>query len=425
MGRGVALVGHARAVRGLGERWIRELGDGGGGDGGDFVCSPAGLWLALGAVAAGARGETAEELRGLLGVAGEQAAEAVTGVARELAVSDALGVATRVWSRVPVYRAYREALPDIGFGHLGKDGQDEIDAWVKEATGGQIEKLPVRIQQDTLLALVNALALKARWQTPFESRITRDAPFTDATGAVHEVPTMHRQLRPGDAWTAGTATVVELRCEADAARVRFVLGAPGAGAADVLPAAWAPREACRPVDAEVVSLALPRLTLRTTVDVTPQLPALGIHRATSPAADFSGLSPEPLAISQVVQEAVIKVAELGVEAAAVTVIPLRAGSAYRPQRAVRIAYDRPFGIVVLDGTGEVPLFAAWQATAPAGEPTPPGTPGYEGLLPPPFPPVPHPPVPPPPGPPRGVSPAPGPGGIRRTPAPPPSAPPSR
>ncbi|MFD7444500.1 serpin family protein [Streptomyces sp. NPDC059909] len=416
------LVGHAPAVRELGERWVRLLERG---DDEDFVCSPAGLWLALGAVAAGARGGTAAELRELLGVAGEEAAAAVTGAARAIAGTDSVAVATRVWSRVPVYRAYREALPDIGFGHLGQEGQDEIDAWVKEATGGQIEKLPVRIQADTLLALVNALALKAGWATPFESHSTRLAPFTDAAGAVHRVPTMHRPLRPGEAWTAGTVTVVELSCApapggGAPARVRFVLGAPGAGPADVLPEAWAPREVCRPVDAEVVSLALPRLALRTTVDVTPQLPALGIHEATSPAADFSGLSPEELGISHVVQEAVIKVAELGVEAAAVTVVLARPGSGPpRPQRVLRIAYDRPFGIVVLDGTGEVPLFAAWQATAPAGEPIA-GAAGHEGLLPPPFPPV-----PPPPGPPPGVSPAPGPGGIRRSPAAPPSGPPSR
>ncbi|MFE7772573.1 serpin family protein [Streptomyces sp. NPDC057445] len=404
-------------MRELGERWFRLLGDG---EDEDFVCSPAGLWLALGAVAAGARGGTAAELRALLGVSGEEAAGAVTGAARAIAGTDAVAVATRVWSRVPVYRAYREALPDVGFGQLDPD---EIDAWVKEATGGQIEKLPVTIQDDTLLALVNALALKARWGTPFASHLTRLAPFTDAAGTVHQVPTMHRQLSRSEAWTVGTATVVELCCAAEPgsgapARVRFVLGAPGAGPAEVLPAAWAPLHACGPLDADVVSLALPRLELRTTVDVTPQLPAFGVLRATSPDADFSGLSPEPLAISKVVQETVIKVAELGVEAAAVTVVLARPGGAPRPQRTVRLAFDRPFGVVVLDGSGEVPLFAAWQANAPAGEPIP-GTAGQQGLLPPPWPPV-----PPPPGPARGFSPAPAPGGTRRSPSHPPSAPPS-
>ncbi|AWI28333.1 serine protease [Streptomyces tirandamycinicus] len=354
-----------RAVRAVGERWLREFA----GEG-DFVCSPAGLWLALGAVAAGARGGTAEELRALLGAAGDDAARAVTSMARELDGTDALAVATRVWSKVPVHRTYREALPGVGFGRLG-DGQDDIDAWVREATGGLIGGLPVPVPPDTLLALVNVLALKARWETPFPGHLTVPAPFTDASGTVHRVPTMHRRLAPGDAWTAGRAQVAQLRCEGGSgAVVRLVLGAPGAGPAEVLPAAWAPHETCTPVGAEAVDLAVPRLALRTTTDVTPQLPALGVRQATTALADFSGLSPEPLAISMVVQEAVLKVAELGVEAAAATAVLTRAGGAPRPVRALRLAYDRPFGIVVLDASGRLPLFAAWQSTAPAGGPAP-------------------------------------------------------
>ncbi|MEV0963135.1 serpin family protein [Streptomyces sp. NPDC049910] len=358
--------GHAEAVQAVGERWLRQF------DGrGDFVCSPAGLWLALGAVAAGARGGTAGELRALLGAAGEDAAAAVTSAARELAGTDALAVATRVWSRVPVNRAYREALPGIGFGRLG-DGRDDIDAWVREATGGLIGELPVPVPSDTLLALVSVLALKGRWETPFPGHLTVPAPFTDASGTVHRVPTMHRRLAPGDAWTAGPAQVAQLRCEGGAAgaSVRLVLGSPGAGPAEVLPAAWAPREACAPVDAEAVDLAVPRLALRTTTDVTPRLPALGVRQATTAVADFSGLSPEPLAISMVVQEAVLRIAELGVEAAAATAVLTRAGGAPRPVRSLRLAYDRPFGIVVLDASGRLPLFAAWQSTAPAGDPAP-------------------------------------------------------
>lgn len=366
MGQETGLTTYARATQTLAERWLRVRGEGErGGVDGDFVCSPAGLWLALGAVTAGARGETAGELEALLRLDGEtDVAEAVTDSARALARTGQLGVATRVWSRVPVYRAYREALPDIAFGHMDPA---EIDAWVGEATGGLIEKLPVDIDEGTLLALVNVLALKARWYSPFEAMATAARPFTDAAGSVHDVPTMHQRLGAGSGWTVDGAHVVELRCEGgkSAVRVRFVLGEEGARAADVLPAAWAPESRRAPIDTEMIALALPRLELRTTMEITPQLAALGVTYATSDAADFSGLSPERLKIEKVVQEAVVKVAELGVEAAAVTVIAMRAGSA-RPPRVVPVAFDRPFGVVVLDGTGEVPLFTAWQASAPRG-----------------------------------------------------------
>lgn len=146
------------------------------------------------------------------------------------------------------------------------------------------------------------------------------------------VPTMRQSLPSPAGWTVNGAQVVELRCEGgeSAVRVRFVLGEEGARAADVLPAAWVPDQDRTALDAEVIGLELPRLELRTLTDVTPHLAAFGISYATSPDADFSGLSPEPLAIDQVVQEAVVKVAELGVEAAAVTAIAMRAAGAPAP-----------------------------------------------------------------------------------------------
>ncbi|MGV9883349.1 serpin family protein [Streptomyces sp. NPDC003006] len=371
-------------VQGFAERWLPEMARmGEGADGaGDFVCSPAGMWLALAAVAAGAGAETADELRGLLGVAGADAARAVTDGAGVLAGTDAVGVATRVWSRVPVYREYREALPGIGFGAMDVHGAEGADAWVREATGGMIERLPVSVTPGTLLLVVNVLALKGCWEVPFEGAGTRDAAFTDVAGVVHRVPTMHRSVALGDAWVvdgggapgsggagSGGARVVEMRCVARGGRppvrVRFVLGEPGAGPAAVLPLGWAPRERRSSLDAEQVLVALPRLSLRTRTDATGQLAALGVRRAVSDAADFSGMSPERLAISQVVQEAVVKVAEEGVEAAAVTAVPMRPGAG-RLRRVERVAFERPFGVVVLDGAGEVPLFAAWQAGAPGG-----------------------------------------------------------
>ncbi|MEU0759188.1 serpin family protein [Streptomyces microflavus] len=382
----------ARAVQHLADRWIRDaLATGKPAQGGSFVCSPAGLWLALAAVAAGARGGTARELRALLGTADREAASVVTAAARELALTGALGVATRVWTRVPVADAYREALPDVRF-----DAMDPAaaDAWVREATGGLIGQLPLEITDGTLLALVNVLALKARWERPFDASRTRDLPFTDASGATRPVPTMAKNVPLADVWAVDGTYVVELRCTGEqggtgepggagrpgsagvpgsaegpgggGARVRFVLGEPGAGAGRVLPAGWADRAAGAPPAADRATIALPRLTLRTRIAVTGQLPALGIRLATSDAADFSGLSPEPLTISDVVQEAVLKVAEEGVEAAAVTVVAMRAaGAAPPPQRVLHLAFDRPFGIVVLPADSDVPLFTAWQADTPA------------------------------------------------------------
>ncbi|CAM5373360.1 hypothetical protein GCM10010329_15200 [Streptomyces spiroverticillatus] len=362
--------GHTDIGR-LTERWLDVVasGPGGGLGDGDFVRSPAGLWLALGVVAAGAGGETAEELEALLGVSGKEAAGAVGAVARALEGTDALEVATCVWSRVPLYRAFKEALPQIALGNLD---QAAIDAWVREATGGMIEELPVRLGDDTLLAVVNALALKAPWRYPFEESDTDVRDFTDAAGVRHEVMVMHQEVSLADVWDVGATRVVELRTRSERGgapvRVRFLLGEEGAGPREVLPAGWAGQAARVPLAADAVSIALPRMELRTTDEVTDRLAELGVHRATGEDADFSGMSPEPLAVSRVVQEALLKVREEGVEAAAVTAV-LMAPAGAAPPRRIRmewVRFDRPFGVVVLDGAGELPLFIAWQEGAPKG-----------------------------------------------------------
>src|SRR5947208_7425851 len=113
----MALTSHAGPVRELSGRWLESVAADQAvhAAGGDLACSPTGLWLALAAVATGARGATAEELRALLGVAGDEAAQAVTDAARALALTDALAVATGVWARVPLHARLRAALPDVGF----------------------------------------------------------------------------------------------------------------------------------------------------------------------------------------------------------------------------------------------------------------------------------------------------------------------
>jgi serine protease inhibitor len=363
-----ALTAHAGAIQELACRWLPIVAGGSGERGGDFACSPAGLWLALAAAAAGAGGETAEELRKLLGTAGPEAAGAVTQAARAVAGTDAVAVATGVWACTPVYRAFRESLPDIGFGQLDPADLSAVDDWVREATGGLIERLPAEPGPETLLLLVNAIALRARWAEPFEPHATHHRPFTDAAGGRESVPTMWKRVPLADAWTVGASHVVELRCRADGgkpgARVRFVLGDPGREAGAVLADAWAAPALRGPVDAEEVEISLPRLSLRTRLEVTDHLAALGIARSASDAADFSVMSPELLKIGAVVQEAVLRVAEKGVEAAAATVVEMLAGGAAPVRRVERIRFDRPFGIVVLDAAGEVPLFTAWQAAVP-------------------------------------------------------------
>lgn len=371
-----------QGIRELARDWLAVVGA----PDRDFVVSPVGLWLALAAVASGARGETAGELRGLLGVDGQGAAEAVTAVGRRLSDGSGVAVATGVWSTLPILDTFKRGLPDVSFGvlpgavwmalpdevfgatddmslgDLPTDAQAELDAWVRRATGGRIGSLPLVLDGSEDLVLLNALALKAAWATPFAARLTRDEPFTGADGVTRPVPTMRQRVPAAQVWYVDGVTVVELPCAGTGAlRVRCVLGPEGAGPAEVLPAAWAGPEDRQPLAADAADLTLPRFTLRTTTDAHAHLAALGVTRAVRPGADFSGISAADLFVAKVAQGALVEIAEEGVEAAAVTAVTMPRSAAPPRVTVERIAFDRPFGLAVLAGADDLPLFTGWRS----------------------------------------------------------------
>ncbi|MDV5145284.1 serpin family protein [Streptomyces sp. SBC-4] len=321
----------------------------------------------------------------------------MTEAGRWLGGTDGVAVATGVWSTKPVLDSFRRRLPGVGFGvlpgaawfalpdavfgatddmSLGEipDAQEELDAWVRGATGGRIPGLPLDLDGSEDLVLLNALALKASWLTAFPTHLTRDEPFTDGDGDTRPVPTMRQRIPAGWVWYVDGVTVVELPCAGGGAeggaggtRVRFVLGqeGDGDGPGDVLPAGWAGGAERTALAADSVDLALPRFTLRAKTDVRPHLDALGVRLALRPEADFSGISAADMYIDKVLQTALVEVAEEGVEAAAVTQVTMtRSAAAPRPTVVERIAFDRPFGVVVLDAAGQVPLFVGWRRSAP-------------------------------------------------------------
>lgn len=367
-----ALREHAGTVRELASRWLDSMLSDPvvRGAGGDVVCSPAGLWLALAALATGAEGDTAEELADLVGVAWRESAPVVTAVARDLAATDSLAVATGVWSRTPVRDEFRSALPDIQCGPFVDAAG--VDAWLAHASGRLIETIGLDDHPRPGVVLVNALALKVRWRAEFDAADTLDRPFHAADDTHAHVPMMARDVPAADVWTIagrdGDVTVVELACAGEApAVVRFALGPHDAPPASVITAAWAPRDTGKPWDGDEVTFRVPRLELRTRLDVVPHLVDLGVKHALDRTADFQGLTEVPAHLERVVQESLLRVAEQGVEAAAVTTIRLTMDVAQEPPRR-QVCFDRPFACVVMDASGYVPLFAAYQATTPRDAP---------------------------------------------------------
>ncbi|GAB3898373.1 hypothetical protein GCM10029964_082660 [Kibdelosporangium lantanae] len=107
------------------------------------------------------------------------------------------------------------------------------------------------------------------------------------------------------------------------------------------------------IQPEYISIAMPRFTTKSTLDLNEPLKALGMATAFN-GADFSGITTdEPLAIQTVQHETFVQVDEHGTVAAAASGVGMKATSA--PQQRSMVV-DRPFLFVVTDTATGAQLF---------------------------------------------------------------------
>jgi serpin B len=358
----------AAAVNAFGLDLYRAMATGTG----NAVVSPASVALALAMARAGAEGETAAEMDAVLrrfgadDVAAWPAAldAALAGRTRTLDGPDGtpvdvtLRIANAPFAQrgMPLEAAYLEALGArfgaglrlVDYIAATEEARARINAWVDEQTEQRIPELlaPGTITTDTRLTLVNAIYLKAPWQTPFTEEATAPAPFTRPDGSRVDVPTMatgeHLPFATGAGWRAvelpylGGELAMTVIVPDDLAAFEAGLDAAGL---DAIIGALADQQ---------VELFLPRFGIETKASLADALRALGMPLAFDPqSADFSGITAaETLFIGDVIHQANIDVDEEGTEAAAATAVVMRAGSA--PAEPVTLRVDRPFLFALRD-----------------------------------------------------------------------------
>jgi serine protease inhibitor len=329
------------------------------------VTSPVSAAALLAMVLAGAGGETAAEMAGVLHL--DDARDVRVGaLLRELADTDdvTLSVANALWAQdgYPFEEDYLAFARD-SFGATVEDADlgspdtaAEIDAWVREQTEDRIDGIAADLglpNPDAVLVLLNAVYFLGLWTTPFDPDDTRDGGFRLAGGTTATVPFMHltsqyvpivaregyRMLRlpygederygmeillPDDG-----VTLPQLLASLDAAEWSAAVGAMADQKAD--------------------ELALPRFELEWSAELNGPLRALGMPSAFG-GGDFRPMSPENPYLDVVVQKTYIRVDEAGTEAAAVT------GGVMEESAGESIRVDRPFAFTISDSQTGTILF---------------------------------------------------------------------
>jgi serpin B len=243
---------------------------------------------------------------------------------------------------------YGPVLREVDFMPDPDSVAHEINDFVAEATNDQIVDLIAdgTIKPETVLALVNALYLKASWLETFDDSATTNQSFTLLDNTTVEVALMNgssSSSASGDGWVAATKSYVG-----------------GLTAQFILPDEIATNLATVVSDFEQnrtsgAALSVPRFETRTSTELTPALNALGL---TAPYSNggLLGIANDPrLVVDQVIHESFVAMDEEGTEAAAATVVVMVAvsGPVLPP---VPVVLDRPFLYRIIDETSGATLF---------------------------------------------------------------------
>ena len=252
-----------------------------------------------------------------------------------------------------VARHYGPVLHAVDFAADPNTVAEEINRFVAEATKDRITDVVGEdvLSTDTVLALVNALYLKASWLEVFDKARTKDAPFTRLDGSKVTIPLMDGSSdssAKGEGWVAATKSYVS------GLSAQFILPDEGrfdAVAADI---------------ANIVSqfdelrssgsrLAVPRFETRFATELKEALNALGLT-AMYDEGNLLGIADDrKLVVDKAIHETFVAMDEEGTEAAAATVITVTAtGAPSRPSAPVVL--DRPFLFRIFDAQTNATLF---------------------------------------------------------------------
>ncbi|XP_068960308.1 alpha-1-antichymotrypsin-like isoform X1 [Petaurus breviceps papuanus] len=220
----------------------------------------------------------------------------------------------------------------------------QINDYVKRQTQGKIEKLFDRLDEDTLMILVNYIFFKAKWQTPFNSLCTRKRKFFVSKDQTVEIPMMHQ-----DEFYTGVfqdeelfCTVVELKYIGDATAL-FIL--PEENKMKNVEDALSPevlKKWKNSVQIREINLFLPKFSISSSYDLEEILPKMGMEEVFTSEANLSGITGQNnLKVSKVVHKAVLDVDEAGTEGAAVAAVKPKEYSLSGLSPPI-INFDRPF-----------------------------------------------------------------------------------
>lgn len=327
--------------------------------------SPYSVSIALQMLCNGAAGKTRTEIQGALNTENLPQNE-LNGFYKELNGSltsgsnVVLNLANSIWVNrgfelKPGFVTTNEAffgamLASVNF--ETPESAETINRWATESTRGKISGVvSFPFPANTEMILANAIYFKGEWAEPFDEHLTQKRFFYLKGGTIKQTPMMSRRgtfrYAEGDGFQA-----VQLPYAGDRLQMILFLPATNSSPAKLLAGFngknWSDEIAPRFSSREGV-VTFPKFKLSCQLLLNHPLGSLGMKEAFIPGtANFSGMSGDPLFVGEVLQKSFVDVNEQGTEAAAVTIVQVRASVVMQRPKPFEMIMDHPFFFVICD-----------------------------------------------------------------------------
>ncbi|MDE6726050.1 MAG: serpin family protein [Ruminiclostridium sp.] len=340
----------------------------------NVLISPLSAAMALSLTANGADGETLAEMEKLLG--GDITVDQLNKYLYSCLDSFRSGygfklkIANSVWIKndpdLKVEKDFLQNAVDYYDSEVYSENFDgktvsAVNNWVKANTDGMIPKIIDKIEEDTVMYLINALAFDAEWETIYKDNHVNTGTFTNSNGEKQSVKMM--------------SSTEYVYLEDDNA-VGFMKGYKGGKYSF---AALLPNENISVKDyiggldfeslhktlsepeSYVVRTEMPKFSFDFGVSLNDSLKAMGMPSAfNSENADFSKMAQykdKNIYISDVIHKTFISVDEKGTKAGAATLVSMDAtGAAGTMEDPKIVILDRPFVFMIIDKETSLPIF---------------------------------------------------------------------
>ena len=201
----------------------------------------------------------------------------------------------------------------------------QMNNWIESKTNGLIKNMVGKLDDNTVMLLINAIYFKGKWKSQFNSGNTIQESFTKPGGATSDVPMM-KQTSNFKSYSGNGFVLAEFPYGQGNFVMDVILPNDNNGTGSIIPliSYSSFKEWLNKMSEHKTNLTFPRFKYGYKKQLKDILSAMGMGIAFNDNADFSNISDIPLLISYVLHQAFIETNEEGTEAAAATVVAIGA-----------------------------------------------------------------------------------------------------